>query len=334
MNLLKKIILLLVLSPVIIVFIFWIALMVGHWIFDRGEQTNKEFLKTLKGEVVYRSPAVRGDIKHYKISATGNNKVLISDSEANKYNQEFMDRFLYSGNGDQCNFGKKELLSVQERSANGRGKGLVVKGPDLYFINEKGEEKLLYKYPPRSFWHDNIWYPVEGVWHNGGAQDASWSPDKNYVIFMLNEGGSNEIMIVNKEGTQLAKLANGRAPMWKDSFNTPYTMHETPTLANAPTATTSFFGVNSGYMYTICGTATPSVGKSIYIRIDKEGGGYSDNFSTDIQLDRTWSWKKPGLPAGKYQVILRKWNTDLLPNYPLGPIILTGTLISTGTTAP
>lgn len=239
----------------------WSVFTIGHLIFDRGEQTNKEFLRSLKGEVVYIHRDDQ-DLNLYKISANGEGRTLLykntspaiqnrnvmnprwSDDESRIFftatvinggsNEEYWNRFSIDSRGGKLvqetnyNYNRKSadyydrideyLDKVGELTTGGgnmsREKDIIIERGNIYFINELGEKKLVYEYP-RGFWHDNIWYPTEGIWHNGGAQEASWSPDRKYIIFMLNEGGSNEIMIVNREGTQLAKLANGRAPNWK-----------------------------------------------------------------------------------------------------------------------
>lgn len=224
----------------IILIIVAIALLVGAGyllIPKRGEQTNKDFLRTLKGEVVYQHRN-GGDFNIYKISANGNNKILLyknsfpSSSNRNVMNPKWSEdgsKIFFAvmpGNTYWNSFSmNSDGSNVKQETTYGRNSGdagyldklheflgtkdlsnekdIVVEMGSIYFVDSNGVRNLVYK-------HQNY-----NGYSNPGASEASWSPDKNYVIFMLNEHGSNEIMIVSKDGTNLAKLANGHDPDWK-----------------------------------------------------------------------------------------------------------------------
>lgn len=214
---------------------------IGYFLIPkRGEQTNKEFLRTLKGEVIYQHRD-NGSFNIYKISATGENNVLLyKNSTPLMQNRNAMNPRL-SADGHRISFaatagkgGRDEYWNrfsmnidgsnlVQETNYNdesvskggdypfgdltghpeaSREKDLVVKAGSIYFDNGSGGFRLIYS-------HKNF-----NDYDNPGASEVSWSPDKNYVIFALRENGGNEIMIVSKDGTQLAKLANGWLPTW------------------------------------------------------------------------------------------------------------------------
>lgn len=206
-----------------------------------GEQTNKDFLRTLKGEVIYQHRD-GGNFNIYKISATGDNNILLyknstplmqnrnamnprlsKDGSRITFaamagrggNDEYWNRF--SMNIDGSNLTQETNYNYDSVSRGGdypfgdltghpessREKDIVVSAGSIYVTSGPRERRLVYS-------HQNY-----NEWGNPGASEVSWSPDKNYIIFALNENGSNEIMITSKDGTQLAKLANGWNPTWK-----------------------------------------------------------------------------------------------------------------------
>lgn len=307
--------------------------------------STKNFLSTLKGEVVYlhRDGGSSGDLNIYKISATGDNNVLLYKNSSPsplisnrgalkpKWSNdgskisfasmpgEFWSRYSMNSDGSNVvleeNYDRSSIDKFSEfLQANlSREKDLVVDKGSIYFIDSSGARSLVYK-------HQNY-----NDYSNPGASEASWSPDKKYVIFMLNEHGSNEIMIVSKDGTKLAKLADGRDPDWKyDNIDSP--ISKTPVSTVVSTAITSPLSATAGTEYTLSGTAALSVGSSLYIELD----GGTNVHVVDVQSGGTWSLIYSGFPAGRHPIVLRSWNTSTLK---AGPVLTTGTLTVTDASA-
>ncbi len=189
-----------------------------------SETRQAEFRKTLKGEIVF----VRRDglyLNIYKINADGTGEKMIYHHE-NKLNSN-ASHPEWSEDGSKIYFSamegvdweniksRKFMIDVDGSNAQllpkgtefrlgitsqrSREKDIIVKLGSLYYINEAGKEISLY-------YHKNFDPDL-----NPGVWDASWSPDKKYIIFYLDD----YITIISKDGAKTAKIAKGAEPDWK-----------------------------------------------------------------------------------------------------------------------
>jgi Tol biopolymer transport system component len=204
---------LLVLTIIIILF----GVVISYWFFPEG---NEDFKNGLKGEIVF----VHRDnniLNVYKISANGSNKKLIYHSEENFNSNSLFPT--WSDDGLNIYFTAMRTAEWRKFSTDTDGKNVVIinnnpgrlssrysssddiyveKG-NLYYKDVNDIEKKVYSF---MFYNPDL---------NSGASEASWSPDKNYIIFQsckFLKGCS--IFIANKEGIT-AEITKGEAPDWK-----------------------------------------------------------------------------------------------------------------------
>ena len=182
------------------------------------------FLNSLKGEVVY---AKRDGLilNIYKINANGRNKQLLyrhtGENNLNCSNPR------WSKDGSKVSFsamknGKWSLFLMDPDGSNvevvqageslplhlnSRQADIIVRYGSVYYLDEKGNEIEVYKF--RDY----------NSKFNPGASEASWSPDKQFIIFnsfkgsFLSSGRSN-ILIVGKDG-KMARITEGIQADWK-----------------------------------------------------------------------------------------------------------------------
>jgi hypothetical protein len=170
-----------------------------------------EFRRSLKGEIVF----VRRDktLNVYSILANGGNeKLLYRNNDAvnshcffpywsedgfhiyftamkdGKFKRWVMDR-------DGYNPHVVESLPALTISQSSREDDIIVKCDSIYI---KDQDKPVY---------------LDNSYDNGeiGLGEASWSPDKEYIIFQL----WDDIIIVDKEGVRSVVITQGTAPHWK-----------------------------------------------------------------------------------------------------------------------
>jgi len=177
------------------------------------------FLKDLKGEIVY-AKRDNGIMNIYKISANGQNKKLLYHNEDSINSNSAFPRWSADGkeiyfsamkNGEWKTYvmdsdGNNVRLSDQANETTrypSRETDIIGEQGNLYYY--EGDKKI------KVFSFSN--YNIDG---NPGASEASWSPDRKYIIFELwHFIGGNNIMIVNREGTKVVKLTSGMEPDWK-----------------------------------------------------------------------------------------------------------------------
>ena len=179
---------------------------------------NKKFLSQLKGEVVF----VRRDngvLNIYKINANGtglrmlyhNEDFVNSNSRRPKWSIDGSQiYFTAMKNGQWTTFvmdkdgsNVQVLLGTPNLPEKFKEENLVVEKGNVYWKDESGKLHLVYRH-----WFYN--YKL-----NPGASEASWGPDKKYIIFdVCGLFGRCKIMIADKSG-QVAELTKGQQPDWK-----------------------------------------------------------------------------------------------------------------------
>jgi Tol biopolymer transport system component len=184
-----------------------------------------EFFKGLKGEIVF----TRRDglyLNIYKIKANGKDEKMLYHHE-NKLNSnashpewskdgtkiyftamEGTDwknikskKFMIDINGSNVQFlpkGTEFRLGLASQSS--REKDIIVRQGSIYYLDKEGKEVLVFSFSEK---YDPAYNP--------GAQEVSWSPDKEYLIFEL----KGYITVINKKGTKMAKITKGGEPDWK-----------------------------------------------------------------------------------------------------------------------
>jgi len=179
---------------------------------------NKKFLSQLKGEVVF----VRRDngvLNIYKINANGtglrklyhNEDSVNPNSRGPKWSIDGAQiYFTAMKNGQWTTFvmdkdgsNVQVLLGTPNLPEKFKEENLVVEEGNVYWKDESGKLHLVYRH-----WFYN--YKL-----NPGASEASWSPDKKYIIFdVCGLFGRCKIMIADKSG-KVAELTKGQQPDWK-----------------------------------------------------------------------------------------------------------------------
>ena len=180
---------------------------------------NKKFLSQLKGEVVF----VRRDngvLNIYKINANGTGLRMLYHNEDPINSNSRMPKWSIDGeyiyfiamrNGKWANFimdknGKdvhlaEESLSIPDLTL--KRANLLIKKGSVYWQDQSGRLHLVYR------------HLFQDYKFNPGASEASWSPDKKYIIFQVCGFLKGcRIMIADKSG-RVAELTKGQQPDWK-----------------------------------------------------------------------------------------------------------------------
>lgn len=185
------------------------------------QQQRSAFLKDMKGEIVFQ----RRDgqyYKIYKVSANGQNEKLVfagdDKTNANATDPQWSDdgsRIYFTamkdGKWSNCEINadggdqkcspstdsKSSFLPVPE--------GVRLDKGSLYVKEADGRETLVYGF--NSYLYDRVFSP--------GAQNVSWSPDKQYLVFESGSFGWQELMIADRNGKNVIKLADGTYADWK-----------------------------------------------------------------------------------------------------------------------
>jgi len=177
------------------------------------EKNKQEFLSQLKGEIVY---LYKDGL--YKFSLENKNiEALMFDRTIRKpqWSTDGLKIYFYAlGKINKNKLGIFEVLkdgndlkelekrpvdyNLDEANSLSREKDIIVENGDVYYLS--GQEKIkIYDY---KFKCDSKFCP--------GASEASWSPDKKYIIF----NGNGGIFIADLKGN-VFKLTNGADPDWK-----------------------------------------------------------------------------------------------------------------------
>lgn len=192
-----------------------------YWLL--GVTKRKIFLSNLKGEIVYTCRD--GNISNiYKISASGKNKRLLFHNEDKINSNSFLP--MWAEDGSKIYFtamkgGEWKRFSMEADGSNAvvledeeplltthasRSEEIGVKMGNLYYITENNKHSQIYH---SRFYDFN--YRVLGPEFAGGPKEASWSPDKNFIIFE----NADRILVANKEGTMVVEVTKGGEPDWK-----------------------------------------------------------------------------------------------------------------------
>ncbi|MBU4360787.1 hypothetical protein KKA66_02985, partial [Patescibacteria group bacterium] len=191
------------------------------WNFATAPKTDKEFLSQLKGEVVFtrRNSDSVSDI--WKINANGTGEVMLFHNEKDKTRTSFP---CWSLSGDKIYFFLYDLIKkekqIYEMNTDGTDIKLAV-NPDPkpedftqfsrkkdikefkgdLFITQNGQEVQIFKH---SGYYDQDFAA------GSGAREASWSPDRQYIIFEAD----GTVVVADKTG-HLTKITAGGTPDWK-----------------------------------------------------------------------------------------------------------------------
>jgi Tol biopolymer transport system component len=205
-------------------FIFLIILIViGAGIFAwqySKKISDKKFLSQLKGEIVF-TKRDNGVLNIYKINADGTGEKLLYHNEdpmnpnasSPKWSQDGSKiYFTAMKNGQWTTFIMNPDGSQVELVAQGEpilmhpltSHDLVVQKGSVYWKDEQGELHKVY------------YFPNQNYKTNPGASEASWSPDKKYIIFdVCSFVKGCRIMIAKKDGSRVVELTKGQQPDWK-----------------------------------------------------------------------------------------------------------------------
>ena len=190
------------------------------------EKNKQEFLSQLKGQVVFTRRDADGVSDIWKINANGTSEEMLFRNDLNGFKTDcrkpqwseygkkiFFISFdqdkkkdVYEINTDGSNFKlkenkeeyRKEEYRLDDTTSLSREKDIIVENGDVFYL--LGQEKIkIYDY---KFKCDSKLCP--------GASEASWSPDKKYIIF----NGDAGIFIADLKGN-VFKLTDGADPDWK-----------------------------------------------------------------------------------------------------------------------
>jgi len=187
------------------------------------EKNKQEFLSQLKGQVVFTRRDADGVSDIWKINANGTSEEMLfhNDLEMPSWVPQWSEdgkkiffisfdqdkkKDVYEINTDGSNFKlkenkeeyRKEEYRLDDTTSLSREKDIIVENGDVFYL--LGQEKIkIYDY---KFKCDSKLCP--------GASEASWSPDKKYIIF----NGDAGIFIADLKGN-VFKLTDGADPDWK-----------------------------------------------------------------------------------------------------------------------
>ena len=133
---------------------------------------------------------------HFPEWSKDKNKIYFTTSENGKPMTFVMDE---NGNNAKPVDSKKiNLLHPQEMEQD-----IIVQKGSVYWKDKLGELHQVYYFPNQN-------YKL-----NPGVSEASWSPDKKYIIFDVCNTLSCKIMIAKKDGSKVVELTKGVDPDWK-----------------------------------------------------------------------------------------------------------------------
>ncbi|MBC7795707.1 MAG: hypothetical protein H7Z37_02410 [Pyrinomonadaceae bacterium] len=209
------------LRRIAVVFAAFLLMIIAYWIYDAVK--TAAFLSELKGDVVFTKRDGL-DSNVYTISADGKNlkRVFANDDPINKnsVSPKWIDdktriRFAAMKNGVwktftinasggdvQISDDKPDMISRHSMSDD-----IKIRSGDVLVGNADGGETKVYSF------HTILGYDRV---LNSGASEASWSSDKQHVIFhSCSLLGGCDIIIADKNGQTAVKLTNGSSPDWK-----------------------------------------------------------------------------------------------------------------------
>ena len=192
------------------------------------EQKRQDFLSKLQGEIVFTRRNSDGVSDIWKINANGTDEVMLFHNDLNNFLTDSRQP-QWSNNNKKIyftSFDKEKKKIIYEMNADGdslkiienpkgytltdttilsRADDIIVENGDVfyftnYYVTGTVSKKIkVYNY---KFKCDSKFCP--------GASEASWSPDKKYIIF----NGDGGIFIADLNSNAY-KLTNGSDPDWK-----------------------------------------------------------------------------------------------------------------------
>jgi len=209
---------------IILLIILILVLLAGIFLFKKYQysQDREQFLSKLKGQVVFTRRNSEGVSDIWKINANGTNEEMVFHNDdsvnansiqpywsENKKNIYFKSMengkwkiFEMNINNSEIKINKKLTASIDISSKWSknltRDDGIIHKNGDL-FIQKNNQEIKIYNH--------------KGPYNQDymqGALEASWSPDKKYIIFQA----QGYVMIADLNSNYF-KLTAGESPDWK-----------------------------------------------------------------------------------------------------------------------
>ena len=192
------------------------------WIRGSAPKTDKEFLSQLKGEIVFTRRNDEGISDIWKINANGTGERLLYHNDKNLFKTDSRNP-LWSNDGSKIyfiSFDKNKKQQIYEMDADG-GNVKLAKNPDRIPLSgsEISREKSIKGLNGNLYITQNN-KKIQVFKHSGyydqdfsystGAREASWSPDKKYIIFEVD----GFITVADKNG-RITKITEGNAPDWK-----------------------------------------------------------------------------------------------------------------------
>jgi len=195
-------------------------MVVFGWVVKKND-TSKNFLEQLSGEIVFLAEDDAGYHSVCRVAADGGSKKILYRYELKEigvFNPK------WSANGLEVSFtsldrktGELTKITVdKEGNVLSREPGnnddttshytfeedITVEKGTIYVLEEDGSRREVY-----STWaYSDHW----------GPSYIRWGPDKKFIIFQANSVlGRDEIAVIDLESLESAVVANGRHPDWK-----------------------------------------------------------------------------------------------------------------------
>ena len=215
-------------QKILLILLILIILLAGAFTVHKINQNkkDKEFLSKLTGEVVFTRRDKSGVSNIWKINANGTGEVMLFhndkyggpaknfNSGSPQWSKDGTKIYFRSMDKDnkskifEMDFDDKNVKALEKNPTDyklddirhfSREKDIIVREGDIYYINKNNQEIKIY----------NFKGPYSQDF-NPGVTEASWSPDKKYIIF----NGPRGLMIVDLQGNT-AKLTSGINGNWK-----------------------------------------------------------------------------------------------------------------------
>lgn len=192
----------------------------GIYINDRRQ--SSAFLSNLQGEIVFNRRD-GSNLNIYTISADGKNEKLVFANNDQVNSNSLSPR--WSDDGLKIRFTAMKNGKWQTFVVDPNGSNLQIFEPEsdplaprtppddikiergsIYTKEGDGRETLVYEFAPL-LGYDHVFC--------SGAHEATWSPDKQYIVFETSCYGSSKVMIADRNGKSAVSLTGGRSPAWK-----------------------------------------------------------------------------------------------------------------------
>ena len=204
----------------ILIFVCLAAGLASGVFFQRraAENSRRAFLKNLRGEVVFSRRDKNGVLNIWKIRANGTGEKLLYHNEGNR------NAYLpFWGIERKIYFTIFYRNEARKASMDSNGKNVEILEDKGFFVSRESRAKDIVIQKGSVYWKDEkgglhkvFYFPHQNYKTNPGASEASWSPDKKYIIFDVCSFFKDcRIMIAAKDGSRIAELTKGQEPDWK-----------------------------------------------------------------------------------------------------------------------